>query len=246
MENNFFQNSQLLAAEMKDVASMDLTARPFNRFAPSESVWWLIPSTEWPAFKFGKIFFRPFEDKYFCGFYLEKGVSISDQTLYNETMHLRPDWRWNNFVSALKQRDKNLMVLFKQLASKECSYHLNISFNALPLDNGDAYDTADSFLEQKKDFTPTEIDAKIGKDLRMTNIEITKNFAQTDLVKYLEGEKFNDADVFDIGGIMENAPKIEWLWVDLSFGIYVPKDQKDLSSSDLWVNYLEPWTPWLR
>ena len=34
-----------------------LTARPYNRFEPLNTTWWLIPSTQWPAYHLPKICF---------------------------------------------------------------------------------------------------------------------------------------------------------------------------------------------
>jgi len=51
-----FMNAKTLCHAVQGIANMDLTPRPFNRFDPDVSLWWLVPSTEWPAFKYGKLF----------------------------------------------------------------------------------------------------------------------------------------------------------------------------------------------
>lgn len=52
-----------------------LTARPFNRYDPMYTMWWLVASTEWPAYRFAKIFFDQRRDcRFICfGIHLETG-----------------------------------------------------------------------------------------------------------------------------------------------------------------------------
>ena len=70
-------NSQKFTAELQKHLGEGLTARPFNRFEPVDSIWWLVPSAEWPAFQYSKIFVNPLSatNKYEVGLYLEKGHS---------------------------------------------------------------------------------------------------------------------------------------------------------------------------
>ena len=53
-----------------------LTARPYNRFEPENTTWWLVPTTDWPAYRLPKILIskeKNDENLYHIGLYAEKG-----------------------------------------------------------------------------------------------------------------------------------------------------------------------------
>lgn len=94
-------NSQKFTAELQKQLGEGLTARPFNRFEPADSIWWLVPSAEWPAFQYNKIFVNPAKgaDKYEVGLYLEKGhgsniLLIEGDKLSNRVQVMTNDWGW--------------------------------------------------------------------------------------------------------------------------------------------------------
>jgi len=35
-----------------------LVARPWNIYEPDTTMWWLVPSNDWPAYKHGKLYFN--------------------------------------------------------------------------------------------------------------------------------------------------------------------------------------------
>jgi len=41
-----------------------LTPRPYNQHKPGDSLWWLVPSTEWPAYRHGKLYLALEEDNH--------------------------------------------------------------------------------------------------------------------------------------------------------------------------------------
>ncbi|QNU39210.1 hypothetical protein IC801_08690 [Geobacillus sp. 44B] len=54
------------------------TLRPFNRFNVEKSMWWIIPSTVYPAYKFGKYMIDENKDGTFSvGVHIEKGLEKS-------------------------------------------------------------------------------------------------------------------------------------------------------------------------
>lgn len=73
--------------------------RPFNRFNIEKSMWWLIPTNQFPAYKFGKfVVFQ--ENRFFnVGIHVEKGLG----TMTNNKPELTMDetWVWNEFIQAL-------------------------------------------------------------------------------------------------------------------------------------------------
>lgn len=94
-------NSQKFTAGLQKQLGEGLTARPFNRFEPADSIWWLVPSAEWPAFQYNKIFVNPEKgaDKYEVGLYLEKGhgsniLLVEGDKPSNRVQVMTNDWGW--------------------------------------------------------------------------------------------------------------------------------------------------------
>lgn len=78
---------------------LELTARPWNRFEPLNTEWWLIPSTEWPAYRHGKFFFktRNKDRDLYCGLFVEKGLDPSIAVAFPTGKRLVMDntWTWH-------------------------------------------------------------------------------------------------------------------------------------------------------
>lgn len=85
-----------------------LVARPWNRFDPDESAWWLVPSSDWPAFQYGKLYFnwRSLDrSSMVCGLHIEKGLDPSIAGAYRTKKGsryiLNDTWIWNSFLKDL-------------------------------------------------------------------------------------------------------------------------------------------------
>jgi hypothetical protein len=55
-------SAQDLAYAANDRLKLGLTARPWNLYAAADTFWWLVPSTEWPAYHYGKLAFSLAKD----------------------------------------------------------------------------------------------------------------------------------------------------------------------------------------
>jgi len=93
-----------------------ISARPWNRFKPEQSLWWIIPSTTWPAYQHGKFFFtqdRTSNDnpdfwdsnRLFLGLHVESGLSKNAASAYaaREPLVRNPDWLWDSFLVDLSE-----------------------------------------------------------------------------------------------------------------------------------------------
>jgi len=108
--NSDFGTAQSLAHAVSEIASLKLTPRPHNRFAPDDTIWWLVPSSEWPAHKFGKFFFESRKerlpdrspDSIYFGLYVEKGLSPVVGSIYPRTWIMDGDWFWAEFLEKLQ------------------------------------------------------------------------------------------------------------------------------------------------
>ncbi len=85
-----------------------LSARPWNKYDPDNTLWWLVPSTDWPAYKHGKMFFcqkRASKGHLFCGLHIEKGFDPIVESAYpfarGRRLIMGSDWVWFDFLSDL-------------------------------------------------------------------------------------------------------------------------------------------------
>ena len=109
-----FPNTQAAATAVhrfhKDAyVDVKLTARPYNRYEPLNTTWWIIPSTEWPAYHLGKLYFyRRFgedgETALSVGLVAEKGFGRVVATIDPKTRSgiLGEGWLWPELLADLK------------------------------------------------------------------------------------------------------------------------------------------------
>ncbi|UDQ97369.1 hypothetical protein AAEX28_10100 [Lentisphaerota bacterium WC36G] len=118
-----------LADEIADIAESDfnlkLARRPFNRFKPVETSWWLVPSAKMPFYSFGKFYFTWNEkmmDYIDAGFYIEKGLDKSLKILYpkagskGRALLMEKPWVWNEFID--KCQNGGLEKFINELCNK--------------------------------------------------------------------------------------------------------------------------------
>lgn len=67
-------------------------------------MWWIIPSTDFPSYKFGKYFICDNKDGTFSvGFHIEKGLEKAVD--YKRELMLDDSWIWHDFIEALGNGD---------------------------------------------------------------------------------------------------------------------------------------------
>jgi hypothetical protein len=85
-------------------------ALPYNHFEPDNTLWWLVPSAENPAYKFGKVALAPGPlarpGDLLVGLYVEKGIGESAADAFRGTARGRRytmdrTWLWPSFFEAL-------------------------------------------------------------------------------------------------------------------------------------------------
>lgn len=109
MAHNEMISNQVITHEIMKALKVSgydgFTARPRNYFKPETTLWWLVPSTEWPSYKYGKLVLYRTKDGYRVGLHIEKGISeLAGQMLSSKgarKLCVKPDWAWNNFISDL-------------------------------------------------------------------------------------------------------------------------------------------------
>ena len=96
-----FANGQDAAIELRRKHFPGFHVLPYNRFDVEHSQqWWLSPTSEKAAFKYGKGIFTTEnwapDGGVFCGFKAEKGQRVADGGKSNQQM--TDDWFWHRFL----------------------------------------------------------------------------------------------------------------------------------------------------
>lgn len=80
------------------------TARPYNFNDPDNSPWWLVPSTQWPAFRYGKYYFCLDNTDLLIGLYVEKGVREKASEFYLPASVINQSWSYVFVALRLKSK----------------------------------------------------------------------------------------------------------------------------------------------
>ncbi len=245
--DNTFKSPKALATEIKDVAPY-LFLKPYNRFIPDDkTLWWLIPVNEYPTCKYGKLFFEVIEGEMFCGFHIEKGVR-TDVSIHHKSLQINDEWLWNEFMKSFVSMDEKIVHIVDELASEKLKSSIVISIELVPTINEDDVKLIeDSFSNQKKDFASSQIEFEISNDssLSCRESKIKINKSQEDIASFISELK-NETNLLSLMSKLRknNLSSFDWLWVNVYFGSYIKKE--NISPTELWVNYLKKWEPWLR
>ena len=243
--DDVFKNTQKLAKEIESLAGTNtkLYLRPYNRFKPDNTMWWLVPSKEYPAYKYGKLFFEMGDDNMFCGYYLEKGVNTKDDS-YCTSLQITKEWIWYEFMEKLVKEDEKLFDILKKLASRRLESYVVISIGIVPPSK---YEDSESAEDFKKDFNPSRIEFEIDESMNLFFQEKKAkiNRKQDNIAKFISELK-NETSLSKLVSRFnsEEFSELDWSWIDMYFGTYL--NQSDLNISELWRKYLRGWEPWLR
>jgi hypothetical protein len=101
------QSAALAVAEWanRHAARGGFTARRWNKFDPVAGLWYLVPSTEWPSYRFSKFGLGPgaAEHTLRCALYVEKGLDPALRSVYPHGAKyiMGPDWAWHRVMAAM-------------------------------------------------------------------------------------------------------------------------------------------------
>ncbi|MHA1278042.1 MAG: hypothetical protein ACTSQ8_12705 [Candidatus Helarchaeota archaeon] len=124
-----FNSPEVICKALGEVVKKNVgqvSCRPYNYTQAKYTDWFLVPSTDWPAYKYGKFFSDWHGDaNLLCGLLVEKGLdpSVEESKLYTSQKAkrciMRKDWLWFQFLedlrngrieSAINHLSKNLPV----------------------------------------------------------------------------------------------------------------------------------------
>jgi len=191
-----------------------LTARPWNYYKPDSTLWWLVPSTEWPSYKYGKLVLFSRKEGYGVGFNIEKGISeIAAQMLSSKSARklcTKPDWAWNDFVSDLSSGvfEDRLKAI-----SDTAKMPLRISIQASNVTS--EYDPYSEKIEG------LEIDHIMSFEYKDGDLKVLQDELKGEMRKYAKVAKLTDL----IGVFQEK--ELEWFWIDINITFDVKNDDNE-------------------
>jgi len=251
------QTEQALAGVLHEDAEIvegrSFSPRPYNHYEPSNTIWWLVPDSEWPAYRFGKAVLSPYLDggtAILAGLHVEKGyhevTAAFRPDLRKRGMVLSETWTWEDgFLSSLV--DGSLAEAAQAVAaSLHVPVLLNVVVSNLPDDAGDADWNMRFQRPDDEDCRPHELGSvwyqMEGGQLQKLGEHCIK--AQTAFFTRC-------ASLPDLSAAL-NRSDVRWMWVDIYIGVRLSltrgaaSDDHTISAASLWSKAFHPWLPWIR
>lgn len=224
-------------AESAMTTKCKLARRPFNRFEPETSAWWLVPSSALPFYQFNKIYCNwanKERDAMLCGLYMEKGLAPELAVVYpskkGRSLLMNKKWYWHKFINQCS--DGSFAETIKT-AAHNSGFQLEFHITGGYVDDPALYDPYGE--KQKKDHYIFELD----KDFKTLKYCSAKR--DTMILKCLNKVH----NIFDLCTIMQTLDKEHFLWLDIFIAakFKVPtsktKETEIISSDDIWNNFLK-------
>lgn len=236
-----FNSPHDLATGLNERLKLGLTLRPWNLYSPADTFWWLVPSTEWPAYRFGKMGFSLAKDvprrdlvglndpaiepdKIFAGFNVEKGygavAAVASPSLKRKPTQIAdPTWLWFELVS-----EPGAARFSRTLAAASTSADLYLYVVA-------------SNTHDRESSTPAQHDALMFRCDSVGIASVAHNYQ----VHVLRGAESS----ITFAGLAERLRAIDdYHWIDIYVGTHVAKGEVDLFALN--ANTLSHFGAWLR
>lgn len=239
-----YTNVQELARAVAESASLmdrTLTPRPHNQFEPERSDWYLVPSTDWPAHRYGKAMLRATDrpwstaDMLAC-LIVEKGFAPktagAEPRVERRGLVIDPEWTWYAFLQALAAGAVTAAAQEVVAATGEpvlveiCEYELQ------------------TVIERSKpDKVKTTVRFRVDSD----GCEPLDNSGATGLLRGL----LHCQNLEEIPNALRQID-LDWHWIDFFVGIELSRadvkteSEQGWSAAELWKGALRPWLPWIH
>jgi hypothetical protein len=231
-----------LAHGLNERLKLGLTPRPWNLYSPADTFWWLVPSSEWPAYRYGKLAFSLSKDvprkdllglndsaiepdAIFAGFNVEKGYG-KVATVVNPALNRKPaqiiDPRWLWFEVVV---DSGAARFGRTLAAVAAGADICLYI-------------VSSYAHDRETDTRAQHDALMFKCSAVGLSLVLKNGFPVNVLRGADTET-------DFVGLARRLRAVDdYHWVDLYVGTHVPKGDVDLLA--LHNKVLSYFDAWLR
>ena len=245
-----FENNYLVAQAVSRYidnlrpSPQGFTLRPYQYQAPSFTEWWLVPSTEWPAYHHSKLCVHRVavdgEEYLYTGFYVEQGLHdvLKGEPDVKPSLVMQNDWYWHKFLQHAKAG--SLEPALRQLLERsECPVVVWLdayAFNRVPEREGEAH-----LVEEDKPQHDDAIEFVVRRqDMRF---ELSKQ------ANHVLSPLNNCTDLSQLAQRLETLQELHWFWINLLIGIrlrYGARSTGDWGAAEIWRNALQPWMPWVH
>ncbi len=217
------------------------TVRPYNRYAPENSLWWLIPSTDWPAYKYGKITISEEQSgELFFGINIEKAIGLEAAACYQskkaQKIIMDSQWCWYDFINSLKNGE--IAGAMRVIQENTNGLPIHISLSGHVIDDPALFDPYSQFAYGD---------------------QIIWDYKNEDLVCITQPKSFfyqlkNVGEIDSLAEAISQIKELNWLWIDVYAGIVLenhttPENDKTKQLYNGYLicqNIIEPWEAWLK
>jgi hypothetical protein len=201
-----------------------LSPRPWNRHDPENTFWWLVPGPEWPAYKYGKLFFSPDrapDGHLFCGMHIERGLDRAIEEAYpspkGRRLIMQNDWIWHNFFEDLGSTAVELCL---RHVSREINQPVFLRIEA-------------GFVDDPGSFDPQAPRPKWDVvSFAFVNQSFVLDAADTPSNLLNEVSTVRSLDM-----VMKAIPEIphgDWVWIDCFIGSLFEKSSNGITDRNIW------------
>ena len=183
-----------------------VSARPWNRFRPEDTRWYVMPSTAWPAFGSEKLCFWRSGNYLYGGWNIEKGIVVAEEYMAAEakSIVMTDEWKWNEFIA---QCSNGVIDRVVDEFNENVSYPIHMIITANIVGNVMGYDPYNNrkSLKDVIEYTITSDMLKVcDKSINLGALAAFEN---------LEG-------ITEIPEALNSVAGLNWLWLDVM--IYAP------------------------
>jgi len=252
-----FRNIQEMARAVRGSAELiegrKFSPRPWNRFEPENTDWWIVPSTDWPAYRYGKGMFKfsgLFPERILCCLNVEKGFGRIAAEVYPELVSrgyiVDENWTWFTFLKGLAD---GAVAHAAQMVAKETNnpviLEISAWYTSSPIDF-DPYPLLDAEALAGECRSPLD-GGRVwfiveGEELRKLEERCVKDvMAPVAACRRLS----------DLPEAFQSTRQLPWAWIDVHIGTLVslaPSGQASSThwgASDIWRKLLRPWRRWI-
>ena len=239
-----YPNAQAVAyaveRAMREEGIKPVSARPYNLHDPSNTIWWLVPATEWPAYKYGKFIFSPgkgTDEHIFCGADVEKGIDPSVKDVYPKKLRsfvIEDDWFWHTFLRELPS-DSSVKELDRLAEGLGQLPELRV-LSAITV----ASEDYDPYAAE----TPGDL---VRFEAAGGNLKLISSAVPNKLLS----EVSKATTLCELVAAINGIPRSEYAWVGIRIGaeFALSPDRPEPSAwtgQDLWEKLLTPLTLWFK
>ncbi|NBG88107.1 hypothetical protein [Isachenkonia alkalipeptolytica] len=185
------------------------TSRPWNYRRPDTTLWWLVPSTDWPAYPYGKYRISKEPQHASIGFWVEKGIKGSVLTMLKpktvNLLKIDDHWRWHHVMEELinGKFEKRLLEVRNQT---KLPVYIQLSAHYV---TGDFEPYAKKVRHEEGHRVKYLLKSEQEVEAQELKGSIFKGFDKTTNLEEL-GEK------------IKQLPDLDWYWIDFEVYVQVP------------------------